>query len=385
VVSTVLSANGQTVSLRTAPRREATNYAVQLPDGLNAGRPRTSNRGELSQHATIDVLTDLSGVEAEWRDVRGDLKWTGWLPHPDLTVARELTARLSPEHRHLFELMAGAGKLTLRGQLDLHLMLRPAIQPGAKIDYEYPVETVTVGFKSTGALQIKSSAAAKIEQRSANEVLLTSEPRENGWLPIEITVATGGTPPPTLGVAWHTAEDQRLRALPLRRVLLPWAIPRTNSAPVIAARTIPEIAGGDWQRGKQVFASQKVACAACHQVRGEGGVIGPDLSNLVHRDYASVLKDIVDPNAAINPDRIAYSVNLKDRTLAGGMLVDENPESITLADAAGGRRVIAKKDILAMSALTTSLMPEGLWQVLNGQEQRDLMTFLLMEPPGTGR
>jgi putative heme-binding domain-containing protein len=98
-----------------------------------------------------------------------------------------------------------------------------------------------------------------------------------------------------------------------------------------------------------------------------------------------VLKDIVDPNAAINPDRIAYSVNLKDRTLAGGMLVDENLESITLADAAGGRRVIAKKDILAMSALTTSLMPEGLWQVLNGQEQRDLMTFLLMEPPGTGR
>jgi hypothetical protein len=66
--------------------------------------------------------------------------------------------------------MTGAGKLTMRGQLDLHLMLRPAIQPGAKIDFEYPAETVTVGLKSTGALQIKAGAGAKVEQRSANKI-----------------------------------------------------------------------------------------------------------------------------------------------------------------------------------------------------------------------
>ena len=68
------------------------------------------------------------------------------------------------------------------------------------------------------------------------------------------------------------------------------------------------------------------------------------------------------------------------------MLLDENPESITLADASGAKRVIATKDISAMNALSTSLMPEGLWQILSRQEQRDLMTFLLTEPPaGAGR
>jgi putative heme-binding domain-containing protein len=384
VVSAVVAPNRQSIMLRTAPRREASNYAVKLPDGLNTGRPQDANRRELPQHAAIDLLTDLGGLEAEWRDASGELKWSGWLPHPDLTVARELT-KLSGEHRRLFELMAGAGRLTLRGQLDLHLMLRPAIQPGAKLDFEYPVETVSVVFKSSGALQIKSGASARLEQRGENEVSVTSESREKVWLPIEISVATDGPAPATLEVSWRTAEDQRTRALPLRRVLLPWATPRMETPPVAAARVIPEIAGGDWQRGKQVFASQKVACAVCHQVRGEGGVIGPDLSNLVHRDYASVLKDIVEPNAAINPDRIAYSVTLKDRTFAGGMLVDENTEAITLADAAGAKRIIPKKDITAMSALPTSLMPEGLWQIPSSQEQKDLMAFLLTEPPSAGR
>ena len=48
--------------------------------------------------------------------------------------------------------MGGAGRSrassSLRGQLDLTDMLRPAVQPGSKIDYEYPPETVTVAFNT---------------------------------------------------------------------------------------------------------------------------------------------------------------------------------------------------------------------------------------------
>ena len=43
--------------------------------------------------------------------------------------------------------MIKPGELTLRGQLDLADMLRPAVQPGSEIDYEYPPEVVTVSFK----------------------------------------------------------------------------------------------------------------------------------------------------------------------------------------------------------------------------------------------
>ena len=120
-------------------------------------------------------------------------------------------------------------------------------------------------------------------------------------------------------------------------------------------------------------------------MRGEGGVIGPDLSNLTHRDYASVLKDIVQPSATINPDRIAYTLDFKDGTSTSGIVLEDTADNVVLGDIAGGKRTIAKATIAGMKAAAVSLMPEGLWQALNAQQQRDLMTYLLTEPPGSAQ
>jgi putative heme-binding domain-containing protein len=382
VLSAGLAPDLRSLVLRTAPRTEATHYALTLPTTARAAEAASGGDDHDAKlmRAAVDVLTDRSGAEAEWRDATGAVKWSGWLPHLDLQVARELTAA-SEEHARLFALLKTPGRLTLRAQLDLHLMLRTAIQPGAKIDFEYPVETVTVAFKAGGRVEARTTA--KLDWRGDGEVRLTAESRENGWVPLEIAIPTGGATEATLAVAWHTAEDFRPRALPLRRVLLPWATPRATAGAVVETkRVIPEIAGGDWARGRAVFASAAAACAVCHQVRGEGGVIGPDLSNLVFRDYASVLKDIVEPSAAINPDRIAYVVELKDGTTANGIVLEDTAGSLVLGDVAGAKRTLAKNAIARMKASPVSLMPEGLWQNLTVPQQRDLMTFLLTEPPG---
>lgn len=377
VLSAGLTPDLRAVVLHTAPRIEASPYAVKLPEGLTPQRAQNADRKEQPQHAAIDVLTDLSGVEAEWRDISGKPIWTGWLPHLDLKVSREFTAA-SEEHRRLFALLNNPGTLVLRGQLDLHLMLRTALQPGSKLDFDYPTETVTVALKSNAQLELQS-ATAKVDRRGPGEWHLTTDSRENSWVPFELSLATG-TGEASLDVAWHTAEDVRARALPLRRVIMPWAVPATGNATAPSQHNIPEIAGGDWQRGKQVYAGP-AACIACHQMRGEGGILGPDLSNLTHRDYASVLKDIVQPNAAINPDRIAYLIDLKDGTTASGMVLENNGQNVVLGEIGGAKRTIPKTDVVAMKASPVSFMPEGLWQNLNDQQQRDLMTFLLTEPP----
>lgn len=378
VVSAVIAPDLRSVVLRTAPRTEALNYAIKLQEGSATERVQNAARKELVQHAAIDLATDLSGVEAEWRDAAGKTGWSGWLPHLDLNVSRELTSA-SDEHSRLFALLKTPGTLVLRGQLDLHLMLRTAIQPGAKLDFEYPSETVTVALKSGGKIDVKTPSSVKLERRAEGEVALTAESKTEGYFPVEITLATGASEP-ALDVAWHTAEDVRPRALQLRRVLMPWAQPRSANSGIVAERVIPEIAGGDWQRGKQVFTGAG-ACFACHQIRGEGGLVGPDLSNLIYRDYASTLKDIVQPSAAINPDRIAYTIDLKDGTALTGMIMDETAENLVLGDVAGTKRTLAKANVAGMKASAISLMPEGLWQNLNSQQQRDLMTFLLTAPP----
>jgi putative heme-binding domain-containing protein len=116
-------------------------------------------------------------------------------------------------------------------------------------------------------------------------------------------------------------------------------------------------------------------------VNGEGGKIGPDLSSLTQRDYASVLKDITQPSAAINPDHIAYNVELKDGSFASGVILSETSDSIVLGQVTGQSLPIARNQIASMKASSISLMPEGLLQQLSAQEQADLLTFLLMPPP----
>ena len=61
VLSASLLPDGRTLALATAPREAAVSYAVALP-----GLGRSNTTDELPQHAAIDLLTDLTGVEAEW-------------------------------------------------------------------------------------------------------------------------------------------------------------------------------------------------------------------------------------------------------------------------------------------------------------------------------
>jgi putative heme-binding domain-containing protein len=149
-------------------------------------------------------------------------------------------------------------------------------------------------------------------------------------------------------------------------------------------RKIPEIAGGNWEAGRELFRG-KAACITCHTLRGEGFAVGPDLNNLVHRDYASVLRDIAEPSAAINPDAVAYTVILKRGEPVTGVRVGENEDTLNIAQAGGKVAKLKKPDIVKVEPMTLSLMPEGIDRALTPAELRDLMTYLLTEPSPTVR
>ncbi|HWF20464.1 MAG TPA: c-type cytochrome, partial [Verrucomicrobiae bacterium] len=373
ILSAAIASDNRSIIFQTVPRVTAVNYAIKLPEGSQTERAFNPERHELPQFAAMDVMADLTGVEATWTGAHDKTNTVIWLPHPNLNVSRELTAP-SGEHHAFFELLKQKGTLTLRGQLDLDSMLHPKVQPGAKLDYEYPPEKVTVILKSRERLKVKSDA--RIKHVSSHEYRVTLKPEQKHWLPLEINLPTGGGEP-DLEISWFTDEDPRPRAFPLRRILMPFARPETAEPPAIGPRIIPEIAGGDWERGKKVFFSEQAGCFKCHQIAGEGGRIGPDLSNLLYRDYASVYKDITQPNAAINPDHIAYNIQLKDGDIVTGVIMEDTSDKIVLGQATGQNLTIEKSKISGMKASSLSLMPEGLLQALTPQQQRDLFTFLL--------
>jgi hypothetical protein len=47
------------------------NYAVKLPEAARTERAPDESKHELRQAAGIDMLSDLTGVEAEWHAARG--------------------------------------------------------------------------------------------------------------------------------------------------------------------------------------------------------------------------------------------------------------------------------------------------------------------------
>lgn len=385
-----VSPDRRTLTIAMETRVAALPYAFSLPDASRANSAHAapsanstdSAAATLRQDPAIELAHDLTGLAAEWRPQTGGHArtdtppaWSGWLPHPDLQVARSFTARSAP-HEQLFRSLAHRGTLRLQTQLDLALMLRPQIQPGSSLGFTYAPETVSVIWTSRTPITLATANGATVEQLSEHSVRLVVEnPQSDAWIPVDVTLQTDGATEPELTVHWFTAEDSRPRALPLRRVLLPWAQP---APPISQSREIPEIAGGDWENGRALYFGQ-AACHACHAMRGAGTKFGPDLTNSMHRDYAALLKDIVQPSAAINPDHLGYVVELDDGTTTAGIVSNDTADELTLLGAGGVQTRISKKRIRGTQPLKASLMPEGLLQSLSASEIRDLMTFLLTE------
>ena len=124
--------------------------------------------------------------------------------------------------------------------------------------------------------------------------------------------------------------------------------------------------------GRAIFAR---TCAPCHQLYGEGGKIGPDItgSNRANLDY--ILNEILNPSEVIQDGYQLVTLTTRDgRTLAGN-LAAENERQVTLR-MIGQDSVVAKSEIVSREVSPVSMMPDGLLQTLTTEETRDLIGYL---------
>jgi quinoprotein glucose dehydrogenase len=139
--------------------------------------------------------------------------------------------------------------------------------------------------------------------------------------------------------------------------------------------------GGDRDRGRRIFAeNQVVQCIRCHQVAGNGGVVGPKLDGIgrrVNREY--LLESIVSPNARLAPGFENAVLVLEDGRAVTGIVKAENPSSIDLEvteeDGSASVRAVPKRSITRRS-VGPSAMPEGFAGLLTPFELRDLVEYL---------
>ncbi|HEV8544023.1 MAG TPA: PVC-type heme-binding CxxCH protein, partial [Verrucomicrobiae bacterium] len=130
---------------------------------------------------------------------------------------------------------------------------------------------------------------------------------------------------------------------------------------------------GNAVAGTEVFSNN---CAACHLLRGLGHEVGPDLAALSSKDAAYLLKNILDPNAVIEPRFINYQIELKDDRSLNGVIKGETGNSLTVVTGNGVAETVLRSQIKEIRALSLSLMPEGMEQAIDLQQMGDLLAFL---------
>jgi putative heme-binding domain-containing protein len=163
-------------------------------------------------------------------------------------------------------------------------------------------------------------------------------------------------------------------------MLMPWATLAREPQIIADNRDLPELKGGNWLRGRQHFFGEKAICSKCHQIRGEGATLAPDLSNLPQRDYESVLRDITKPSYAINPDFVTHTiVTTGGRVLTGA--IRSHGDNLLIGDKDAKETRISRGEVDEIHPSTVSVMPEGVVDTLGADGLRDLLTFLLVEPP----
>ena len=248
----MVSGDRRTLQLVTGPQSEAAYYAVTLP-GLGRSKPAA---GEEKQLAEIDVGYELTGAAAIFQATTEAGNWSGWLPHLDMTAARAFTVA-SAEHETLWKLLEQPGKLTMRTQLDLWQMLRPAVQPGSRLDWTPPPEQVAVTFTSNGPLDVKAPGGrveSQSEKDGKHRVTLHVQPKRR--LAAIETCHEAAMPDTT----FHTHQRRARSAL-----LACYCRGRSAAQPL---PTIPELARRRLSRGRAIFQRPGLKCR-CHLVRGE--------------------------------------------------------------------------------------------------------------------
>lgn len=167
------------------------------------------------------------------------------------------------------------------------------------------------------------------------------------------------------GQAWAEKRQATARTLPPMDVKLRERLVR------LAAVALPS--QGSTNPGRLVFEQN---CAGCHQRKGQGRVVGPQLDGIEKRGRERVLEDILFPNQNVD---VAFRTTLfqtESGRVVSGLLRRQQGTTVVIADPTGREIILDDAEIVAQKSLTVSLMPDNFGEQLTDAQLLDLWRFL---------
>jgi putative heme-binding domain-containing protein len=135
----------------------------------------------------------------------------------------------------------------------------------------------------------------------------------------------------------------------------------------------------NFEQGKLMFDAAR--CSSCHLMRGEGGSIGPDLTQLGTRfTPKDMLESIIEPNKVVSDQYAATVLTMKNGSSILGRLTNETAETYFISQnpfAPDVMREIPKTDVANTKYSYISVMYPGLINRMNEEEVKDLIAYLM--------
>jgi putative membrane-bound dehydrogenase-like protein len=172
---------------------------------------------------------------------------------------------------------------------------------------------------------------------------------------------------------------RKLKTMPQSHPIVGAPVAEPSKRPATEGEWLAAIGfGGESDQGLKLFFSEKVGCAKCHRVGGEGGAVGPDLSLIARSsDRAKLVNSILQPSANIGPLYVAHEIKTKHGDVYTGLVPDSTANGkLTVVLADGRRAEVSTTEIESDRASEMSLMPAGLESGLSVREFADLISFL---------
>lgn len=382
-----LTPDRRTLKLLTSGLSISERVSLVLPSMTHEEAPVAH---EIKQEDGIDLVCEMKGVVADWKGVDGIEQRQVVLPHFELDASRQWT-RGSAEHEDFWANLQRPGKLVLKSRVDVTHLLQPRVQVGAVLDYTPDWEEGVIQVRAIGQGVVPIVRADGVEVPVDSGVPVESGvisiPVEKGAteMLLEIETVTSADVDASVAVSFATRRDRTARSLASQR-FTPTFLSRAEQDRSMELAKVEQVwddkvLAGAWLRGRELYYGAGL-CSRCHTLRGmPGGVLGPDLSNLAYRDDASILRDIRQPNVALNPDHLMVLVRLMSGEVVSGVpLAHDNEASMLLGLVDGAQREVEKIEIEEIKPATLSLMPSGLVDNFSEEQLNDLLLFLKRSP-----
>lgn len=131
--------------------------------------------------------------------------------------------------------------------------------------------------------------------------------------------------------------------------------------------------------GARLF--KEATCAQCHKFAGEGGAVGPELTEVAKRwkgDHRAVLREILEPSYKVDPKYAMQTIITLEGKVLSGIVTSQDARTITIVTNPENPQPLAvpQDDVDEIIQSTTSMMPKGLLDRYTADEIFEILAYV---------